>query len=116
MNTTEHIEINPKKCGGKPCVSGTRIRVWDLHVWYDLEGQSAEQIVANFPQLTVADVYAALAYYLDNRKEIERQMEKAEQSAVRMEAEQGPTKFTRLRDKLLKDREVDVHDDSVSSG
>jgi uncharacterized protein (DUF433 family) len=49
------IETRPDKCGGKPCIAGTRIRVWDIHVWHDLKGESPEQIAANFPQITVAD-------------------------------------------------------------
>ena len=70
--------MNPKKCGGKPCVAGTRIRVWDVHVWHDLQGQSPGEIVAAFPQLSLADVHAALAYYLDHRNEIDCQMKEAD--------------------------------------
>jgi uncharacterized protein (DUF433 family) len=110
----KHVESKPDVCGGRPCVAGTRIRVWDIHVWHDLQGQSPEEIVAVFPQLSLANVHAAVAYYLDHREEIESQMKEAEAFVARMEAEQGPTRFTRLRDKLLKDNEVD--DDSVSSG
>jgi hypothetical protein len=83
-------------------------------VWHDLRGQSPEEIVAAFPQLTVADVHAALAYYLDNRQDIERQMQDARDYVAEMEAAQGPTKFTKLRDQLLRDREA--HDDSLPSG
>jgi uncharacterized protein (DUF433 family) len=109
METVQHIEINPAKCGGKPCIAGTRIRVWDIHVWHDLRGQSPEQIVADFPQLTLADVYAALAYFLDHRDEIEQQMKEAEQFADEMRRKQGPTKL----DALKKERGLD---DSFSFG
>ncbi len=61
MEAVQHIESVPGKCGGKPCIADTRIRVWDIHVWHNLRGQSPEQIVAAFPQLSLADVYAALA-------------------------------------------------------
>ena len=30
MKAVQHIEIDPAKCGGKPCIAGTRIRVWDV--------------------------------------------------------------------------------------
>ena len=73
MVMVQHIESNPAKCGGKPCLAGTRIRVWDIHVWHNLRGQSPEEVVAAFPQLSLADVYAALAYYLDHREEIQLQ-------------------------------------------
>ena len=114
-----HIESVPGKCGGKPCIAGTRIRVWDIHVWHNLRGESPEQIITSYPQLGLADVYAALAYYLDHRDEIERQAAEDRDLVAQLEAEQGPTRFTRLRDQLLRDknllRDKDVHDDSVSS-
>jgi uncharacterized protein (DUF433 family) len=103
METVQHIEINPNKCGAKPCIAGTRIRVWNIHVWHNLRGQSPEQIIAEFPQLSLADVYAGLAYYLDHREEIEQQMKEAEQFADKMRRNQGPTKF----DALKKERGLD---------
>ena len=69
------IESQPSVCGGKPCVTGTRIRVQDVFVWHELQGQSADEIVSRFPQLTMADVYAALSYYWDHRDEIQREMQ-----------------------------------------
>jgi len=101
LSTTKHIESRDNVCGGKPCVTGTRIRVWDIHVWHDLRRQSPEEIVALYPQLSVADVHAALAHFLDHRAAIEKQAEADEIAAVQMEAEQGSTRFSRLRDELL---------------
>jgi uncharacterized protein (DUF433 family) len=54
-----HIEITPGTCGGKPRIAGHRIRVQDIVLWTE-EGRSADEIVAEFPQLSLADVYAAL--------------------------------------------------------
>lgn len=83
MNTsptisTEHVTRTPAICGGKPCVAGTRIRVQDVYVWHDLQGQSADEIVTRFPQLTHADVYAALAYFWDHRAELMAEITKAD--------------------------------------
>jgi uncharacterized protein (DUF433 family) len=72
---TEHIVAKPGVCGGKPCIAGTRIRVQDVYVWHELQGLSADEIVSRFPHLTMAGVYAALAYYWDHRDEIRRQMQ-----------------------------------------
>lgn len=47
----------------------------DVFVWHELQGQSADEIVSRFPQLTMADVYAALSYYWDHRDEIQRDMQ-----------------------------------------
>jgi uncharacterized protein (DUF433 family) len=70
-----HIESKPDVCGGRPCVAGTRIRVQDVYSWHESEGVSADEIVSRFPQLTLADVYAALSYYWDHHEEIRRQIE-----------------------------------------
>ena len=100
MSTVQHIEIDPAKCGGKPCIAGTRIRVWDVHVWHNLRGQSPDQIVTDFPQLSLAAVYAALAYYHDHREEIQQQKKEAEEFVDEMRRKQGPTKFDLLKQKL----------------
>ena len=47
----------------------------DVFVWHELQGQSADEIVSRFPQLTMADVYATLSYYWDHRDEIQRDMQ-----------------------------------------
>jgi uncharacterized protein (DUF433 family) len=69
-----HIEVTPGVCGGKPCITNTRIRVQDIVIYYDRFGQSAEEIVNRYPQLSLADVYAALAYYFDHREAMDAQM------------------------------------------
>jgi uncharacterized protein (DUF433 family) len=70
-----HIEIVEGAGGPKARVAGTRIRVVDVAIWHEKQGMSAAQIVQEYPQLTRADVYAALAYYWDHRDEIERRAE-----------------------------------------
>ena len=47
----------------------------DVFVWHELQGQTADEIVSRFPQLSMADVYAALAYYWDHRDEIQSEMQ-----------------------------------------
>ena len=73
-----HIEKKLGVCGGKACVASTRIRVQDVYVWHELRGRSPDEIVSEFPQLTLADIHAALAYYWDNLREIRDEMEQAE--------------------------------------
>ncbi len=67
---SQYVTSTPGVCGGKPCIAGTRIRVQDIYVWHELQGQSVDEIVAKFPQLTHAGVYAALSYFWDNRTAI----------------------------------------------
>ncbi len=97
--TPKHVESDPARCGGKSCVVGTRIRVWDIYVWHELQGQSAEEIVHGYPQLSLAAVHAALAYFWDNEVEIRRQMKQSEDLAVRLKAEAGPGLLEHLRGK-----------------
>jgi uncharacterized protein (DUF433 family) len=66
-----HIEITPGTCDGKARIAGHRIRVQDVVLWTE-EGRSADEIVSDFPQLSLSDVYAALAFYHDHREEIDK--------------------------------------------
>ena len=57
----DRITIDPKQCGGRPCVRGMRIRVSDV---LDLlaNGLSPEQIVDELPDLERADIEACLRF------------------------------------------------------
>ena len=62
MNESEpRITYNPNQCGGRPCIRGMRIRVTDV---LDLlaSGLSAEQIMAEMPDLEPEDIQACLRY------------------------------------------------------
>jgi uncharacterized protein (DUF433 family) len=69
-----HVECTPDTCGGKPRIAGSRIRVQDVVVWHERMGLSADEIVSRYAQLSLSDVYAALAYYHDHRTEIDADM------------------------------------------
>lgn len=71
----EHIEIVEGAGGPKARIAGHRIRVQDVAVWHEKLGLSPDEIVEQHPEITLADVYAALAYYWDHRKEIEDAIE-----------------------------------------
>ena len=72
--TPVHIESRPEKCGGRPCISGTRIRVHDIYVWHVLDGLSPVEILAEKPELSLASIHAAISYVFDHREEIERDL------------------------------------------
>jgi uncharacterized protein (DUF433 family) len=67
----QHITKTSGVCGGRACIAGHRIRVMDVVGWHEMRGMSPEEIVYQFPGITLADVHAALTYYFDNRAEIE---------------------------------------------
>jgi uncharacterized protein (DUF433 family) len=56
----DRITINPEQCGGRPCIRGMRIRVIDI---LDLfaAGLTAEEILAEMPDLEMDDIKAAFA-------------------------------------------------------
>ena len=60
-NLLDRITINPKQCGGRPCIRGMRIRVTDV---LDLfaNGLVSEQILEEMPDLEPDDIKAALQY------------------------------------------------------
>ncbi|MGH8190042.1 MAG: DUF433 domain-containing protein [Rhodanobacteraceae bacterium] len=58
---TQRITIEPGKRGGKPCIRHLRITVYDVLDWL-AQGMGEAEIVAEYPELTVEDIRAALAY------------------------------------------------------
>jgi uncharacterized protein (DUF433 family) len=77
----QHITKTPGICGGRACIAGHRIRVMDVVVMHEMRGMSPEEIAYQYPGITLADVHAALAYYFDNRQEIEAEFRKDEEWA-----------------------------------
>ena len=61
MNDQERITFNPRQCGGRPCIRGTRVRVKDV-----LEmlggGMTEEEILKDFDYLEREDIHAALRF------------------------------------------------------
>ena len=55
------ISIDPRICGGKPCIKGTRIWV-SLILDFLADGISETELCADYPPLTHKDVLAAIAY------------------------------------------------------
>jgi len=57
----ERITINPKQCGGRPCIRGMRIRVIDV---LDLlaNGLTPKEVLSELPDLEPDDIKACLQY------------------------------------------------------
>lgn len=60
-NWQERISTNPAICHGKPCITGTRIMV-SVILDNMAEGLTPDEIVADYPPLTLTDIRAAIAY------------------------------------------------------
>ncbi|MGL4880885.1 MAG: DUF433 domain-containing protein, partial [Waterburya sp.] len=66
--------ITPGVRSGKPRLAGTRITVADVVIMYLRMGQSLEEIAGKY-QLSLAAVYAAIAFYYDNKALVDRQIQ-----------------------------------------
>jgi uncharacterized protein (DUF433 family) len=84
---SEHIEITPGVCGGKPRIAGHRIRVQDIVICHEKMGLYPDEIVYHYPSITLADVYAALAYYHDNLDDIRQQIAEGEAFVKEVQAQ-----------------------------
>lgn len=67
MDYRNIITIDPNKRGGKPCIRGLRITVYDV-LDYLASGMNEEEILHDFPYLTTQDIRACLSYAADREK------------------------------------------------
>jgi uncharacterized protein (DUF433 family) len=64
MELSELITVEPGKRSGQPCIRGMRITVRDV-LEYLAGGMTVEEVLADFPELTLEDIRACLAYAAD---------------------------------------------------
>jgi uncharacterized protein (DUF433 family) len=79
------IVETPGVCGGRPQIAGTGVSVQRIVGWYKM-GQTPEEIADQYGHLSLAQVYAALAYYHANRDEIEAYLAQEESDYDRLAA------------------------------
>ena len=65
MNYQDYITIDPNKRGGKPCVRGLRITVYEV-LEYLVSDMTEDQILEDFPDLTRDDLKACIAFAADS--------------------------------------------------
>ena len=68
MSYRNSITIEPDKRGGKPCIRGLRITVYDV-LDYLASGMSEQEILDHFPDLTQGDIRACLSFAADRERE-----------------------------------------------
>ncbi|MDP3723192.1 MAG: DUF433 domain-containing protein [Candidatus Omnitrophota bacterium] len=69
MDYQHVITIEPGKRGGKPCIRGMRITVYDV-LEYLASGMSEDDILRDFPDLTREDIRACLAFAADRERKL----------------------------------------------
>ncbi len=69
MDYSKIITLEPGKRGGKPCIRGLRITVYDI-LDYLAGGMSEDDILRDFPELTRLDIRASLAFAADRERRL----------------------------------------------
>ena len=69
MDYREHITIEPGMRGGKPCIRGLRITVYEV-LEYMASGMTEDEILSDFPDLTRNDLRAAIAFAADRERRL----------------------------------------------
>ncbi len=74
MDVIQSIDLITKNTavrGGKPCIAGTGLRVTDLVIAHLFHKRSAEELTADY-ELSLSQVYAALAYYYQHKDDLDK--------------------------------------------
>lgn len=69
MDYQKYITLEPDKRGGKPCIRGLRITVYDV-LEYLASGMTEAEIISDFPDLTTDDIKACLAFAADRERKL----------------------------------------------
>jgi uncharacterized protein (DUF433 family) len=96
---TPHIVTTPGICGGKPRIEGTSVRVQDVVLLSKLQKLSPQEIMFGYPQVTLAQVHAALAYYHDHAEAINKQIQEDDQTIQAIRDQQGSDSISNQLDK-----------------
>jgi uncharacterized protein (DUF433 family) len=77
IENTNHPFIVKNKAisGGSPIIQGTRTRVIDIAIEYEILGRSPDEIVSLHPHLNLPQVHDALSFYYENRDELDQKAE-----------------------------------------
>jgi uncharacterized protein (DUF433 family) len=109
-NGDGRIVSTPGTCGGKPRIAGHRITVKHILMCHQRGGQSPDEIVSDYPSLTLSDVYAALAYYFDHKEQIDADIKADDEQWTEVER-QNPDRLT----DRLRQRQADVTNNTLPS-
>jgi uncharacterized protein (DUF433 family) len=98
--TYPHIDVHADR---EPFITRTGFKVRVLAEEHLATGAEATELRQNHPELTLAEIYSALAYYYDHKEEIDREIAELNQLVAEMRAEQGESLFARKLRELGKE-------------
>lgn len=89
---TSHIVLDDRS---RPWIEGTNIKVVEVVLDHLAHGLSPEEIHKHHPDLPLAKIYAALAYYYDHQGELDAEIERQVKSVAAMRAAAGESPFVK---------------------
>ena len=92
VNTVPHIRLDDQ---GRPWLDDTNVKVIEVVLDHLAYGWNAETIQENHPHLSLAQVYAALAWYYDHQSEMEAEIERQDERIRALRAASGPSSLQR---------------------
>ena len=94
---TNHPFIVKKEdvCNGSPIIEGTRTRVIDIAIEYEVLGRSPDVIIDGHPYLNLTKVHDVLSYYYENRDELDKKIEQDKEFIVQLK-EKFPSKISQV--------------------
>jgi uncharacterized protein (DUF433 family) len=77
LQQTTHLYVIRRAdlAGGSPVVAGTKFPVRSVVQYVLRQGLTPEELVREFPQLTLPKIYDALSYYYEHQEEIDRELQ-----------------------------------------
>ena len=87
-----HIKVDPE---GRPWVDDTNIKVIEIVLDHVAYGWSAEAIHENHPHLSLAQIYAALAWYYDHQAEMDKEIERQSERVAELRESATPSPLQR---------------------
>ena len=69
---------------GSPIIAGTRTRVIDIAIEYEMLGRSPDEIISSRPYLSLPQVHDALSFYYENREELDQKAEQDQEFVSRL--------------------------------
>jgi uncharacterized protein (DUF433 family) len=92
--TTSHpyVVINKDVCDGNPIIEGTRTRVIDIAIEYEVLGRSPDEIIRSHPHVSLYQIHDALSYYYENRDALDQKIKQDQDFVTRLK-EKIPTKM-----------------------
>jgi uncharacterized protein (DUF433 family) len=99
LNKTAHpyISIDPLVASGQPTIAGSRTKVMDIALRYEYMGLSADEIIEQFPHLTLPQVHDALSYYYENKQELDSKYEDEQEFVKQLKKQFSAKLKARLR-------------------